>query len=79
MFEPLLELRLGSASEEAFHGCCAVWPSIEAPPWNVWKDAFLVHNRNTRHGIVIGDPRKSSWTGWSVRLWWCRARRDDAE
>ena len=24
-------------------------------------------------------PRKSSWTGWSVRLWWCRARRDDAE
>ncbi len=25
------------------------------------------------------NPRKSSWTGWSVRLWWCRARRDDAE
>ena len=25
------------------------------------------------------QPRKSSWTGWSVRLWWCRARHDDAE
>ena len=25
------------------------------------------------------NPKKSSWTGWSVRLWWCRARRDDAE
>ena len=28
---------------------------------------------------IIDHPRKSSWTGWSVRLWWCRARRDDAE
>ncbi len=28
---------------------------------------------------AVRYPRKSSWTGWSVRLWWCRARRDDAE
>jgi hypothetical protein len=25
------------------------------------------------------EPKTGSWTGWSVRLWWCRARRDDAE
>ena len=24
-------------------------------------------------------PGNGSWTGWSVRLWGCRARRDDAE
>ena len=30
--------------------------------------------------VLVGNyPRKSSWTGWSVRLWWCRARHDDAE
>ena len=31
------------------------------------------------HGHETYNPRIGSWTVWSVRLWWCMARRDDAE
>ncbi len=55
VFEQLLEQRLGSASEEALRGCCAVWPSIEAPPGTHGKMHSLgtIETRDAASSSVI--------------------------
>jgi len=45
----------------------------------IFTPTILAQTLGHTPGLPCIQPRKNCWTGWSVRLRGCRARRDDAE
>ncbi len=86
--------RCSRAPSNCSSPCCWTRPSRSATGWwwatprapSAWvparrRSAFPDSLADSRQGAKTRrvEPRDGSWTGWRVRLWGCRARRNDAE